>query len=173
MRTFLLVLAFVPLSAAHRPGTVDEDIVIDDPLISYAITGEIDEPDHVSTVTMDMPKDFALPFELLVPHRSAWKDFRPAYAVVAVGLPEPTDEERAYLPKEVPAGMGVYVDRNEDAERDVVFEDVLRRVYWSTGAVALAVRTGPMEIWVWSPDGQTGPFTLGFGVEEDFTGGAG
>ncbi len=33
--------------------------------------------------------------------------------------------------------------------------------------------SGDFEVWVWSPDGATGDFVLGFGVEEDFSNGFG
>jgi hypothetical protein len=171
MRSFVLLLLLVLPASAHQPGEVDHDITIDRPQISWSLEGELDEPDGVVTISMDMPTDFALPFEILVPHRSPQKDFRPAYVVVAGGLPAPTEEEKAMLPKEVPEGMGVYVDLNDDPERTVVFEDVLRRVYWSSTTVALPVRAGPVEVWIWSPTGQEGPFTFAFGVEEDFGGG--
>ncbi len=170
MKPLSLLWLLLPFAAAHQPGEVEDVVEIGNPLISYAISGELDEPGQVAIITMDMPTDFALPFELLTPHRAAYQAFRPAYAVIAAGLPAPTDGERAVLPEEVPAGMGVYVDLNDDAERAVIFEDVLRRVYWSTGVIALPVRAGSVEIWVWSPEDAMGPFTMAFGVEEDFTG---
>lgn len=171
MRPALLLLALLLPASAHQPTSVADTITIDRPEISWAISGEIDDAEHVTTISMDMPDDFALPFELLVPHRKAYADFRPIYAVIAAGLPAPSDEERALLPKDLPEGMGVYLDLNDALERYVVFEDVLREVYWSSGPIALALQAGPVEIWVWSPTGQTGPFTLAFGVEEDFGGG--
>ena len=168
---WLLLLGLLCQAQAHQPTSTDGDITIDNPAISWAVEGELDDADHVTTVSFDMPTDFALPFELLVPHRGKYEDFRPAYAVIAAGLPAPSEAELALLPKALPDGYGAYVDLNDDAARYVVFEDVLRRVYWSTGPVALPVRAGPVEVWVWSPTGQTGPYTLAFGVEEDFSGG--
>ena len=44
---------------------------------------------------------------------------------------------------------------------------------WTSGSFALHLpEAGDYEIWVWSPNLTTGDFQLGFGVEEDFSGGA-
>ena len=37
---------------------------------------------------------------------------------------------------------------------------------WTNGVVAHVLPAGDVRLWVWSPDGTTGKFVLGFGVEE-------
>jgi hypothetical protein len=172
-RALLLVwLLASPLSRGHGPAGLDEEPVeVPNPKVSWAYVGEFVDGDEVFEVVLDYPDEgFALPIEMLVPHQRALEDHRPAYAVVGPGLPPPTEEERALLPRAVPEGMGVFVERNDVAARRVIFEGVLRRVYWSSGPVALALDRGSSEIWIWSPEQSTGSFTLGLGVEEDFGG---
>ena len=93
------------------------------------------------------------------------------YRVIPISAP--TEEELALLPKEVPPGAGVYVERNDAADRLVIFESVMRRFYWSSEAIALALPPGDFEVWIWSPQKTTGDFVFGFGVEEDFSNGFG
>lgn len=163
----------LPAALAHQPAAVETELDIADPYISYAVNGTFAEGDEVYRVHLAYDRGFALPFELLVEKRAGNEEFRPMYAVVGPGLPAPTEDELALLPEALPDGAGVFLDANDDPERLVVFESVMRRVYWSTEATALVLQPGEYEVWVWSPDGATGDFVLGFGVEEDFSGGFG
>lgn len=172
MRWFLLAL--LPFASAHQPaevGTTDFDVA--NPYISYAVNGDFHEGDEVFTLHMSFDKGFALPFELLTEKRAGLEEHRPMYAVVGPNLPEATDDERDLLPKEVPAGMGIFLDKNDDEERLVIFESVMRRFYWSSEATALVLDPGDYEVWVWSPNHTTGDFVIGLGVEEDFSEGFG
>ena len=160
-------------ASAHQPTTAsDFEFVVEKPKISYALVGSFDDGDEVYTVRLAYDEPFALPFELLTEHREKFKEFRPAYAVVGPGLPAPSDADREVLPRDVPDGAGVFIDRN-DGEREAIFESVMRRAYYSSGAIALPLLAETYEVWVWSPDGDVGDFTLGFGVEEDFSDGFG
>ncbi|MEQ1506581.1 MAG: hypothetical protein ABMB14_30410 [Myxococcota bacterium] len=167
-----LALALTPVADAHRPLDGGTETEISDPTISWFVEGEL-TPGAVHEIHLELPRDFALPFELMVPHQSRYADWRPAYAVVGPGLPPPTDAERAALPRAIPDGEGAYVDLNDDPEREVYFEDVLRRTYWSSGTIALPLRAGDNHVWVWDPRGGEGPYGVGFGVEEDFGFGGG
>ena len=165
----VLVVAVAPVAHGHQPSAAGELLVsVTDPKVSWVFVGAFDEGDEVFQFDLDFDEGFAFPVEILVPHRSEWQDFRPRFAVVGKGLPAPTDEQRALLPRAVPAGMGVFVERNDRPDRVVLFEGVLRRMYWTSEAVALAVDAGETQIWVWSPDNTSGPFSIGLGVEEDF-----
>ena len=173
MRTvLLLMLLFVPEASAHRPSTAEAVTTIDDPTVSWVVNGELHNGDEVFRVKLDFPRPFALPFELMTEHRAGAADFRPAVAIVGPGLPSASAEVAARLPRTVPAGWGVYVDFNEATDREVYFEQVMRRTMYTTGSFAIALREGPNEVWIWNPDGTPGDWQLGLGVEEDFTGGA-
>lgn len=167
---FIALLAAWP-ATAHMPQKIALIQTVEKPRISWALYGRFDKGDEVYTIKLSYNTGFALPFELLVPHHNEMETFRPAYAVVGPGLPAPTTEESTFLPKTVPAGSGVFVARNDAKERLVIFESIMRRVFWSTGPVALPLRAGDYEIWVFSPDGTSGEFTMSLGVEEDFSGG--
>ncbi len=168
-----LLFALLPLAWGHQPARLVTDYDVENPYISYAVNGSFVTGDETFVVHLTYDRGFALPLELLTEKRRGLEGHRPMYAVVGPGLPPPTAEELAMLPAALDDGQGVFVDRNADAERLVVFESVMRRYYWSTGATALALDPGDYQVWVWSPEGTTGDFVLGLGVEEDFSGGFG
>lgn len=154
---------------AHIPTSTENEIDIESPEISHAIYGTLDgSEEQVFVVRVPFEEPFAAPFELLVPHRRSLADHRPMYAVIGPGLPAPTEDELALLPRPLPDGMGLFLEMNDEPERLVIFESFTRRTFWSSGPVALALEGEPHEIWVFSPDGTAGDFALGFGVEEDF-----
>ena len=127
----------VSVAGAHQAVTVSDTVLIDDPDISHAVYGSFDTGDEVFTIQLPFSEPFALPFEILVEHFEGKDDHRPHYAVVGPGLPAPTPEEEALLPKPLPAGAGVFLEKNDAPEREVIFESVMRRTYWSSGPVGL------------------------------------
>jgi len=155
-------------ASAHEPNTIraSEPFTVEKPDISYALYGTFETGDEVFEVRLSFEEAYALPFELLVPHKSKWQGPRPMFAVVGPGLPEPTEAERALLPRDVPEGAGVYVELNDDAQRHVIFESFTRRVFWSSSPIALRLLEGDYTVWIWSPEGTAGDLVLSFGVEE-------
>ncbi|MBX2802614.1 MAG: hypothetical protein KTR31_33350 [Myxococcales bacterium] len=170
----LSLMSWIALDAlAHRPQAVEERLVIELPKISHVIGGEFVTGDEVFTVVLEYDTPFAMPMEMQVPRLRALENHRPVFAIVGPGLPEPTPELLDWLPAEVPEGMGVWVQRNDEPEREVYFEQVMRRTMWTTGSLAVHFPSaGTYEVWIWSPDFSVGEFWYGFGVEEDFSGGA-
>lgn len=166
----LLSLGLSPRGHAHRPTAVQREFDVELPEVSHAIYGELAGPDDLYTVRLTFEQPFAMPLEILVPHRRSLEEHRPVYAVVGPGQPAPTPEEAALLPRPLPPGAGVFLERNDAAERLVIFESFSRRMFWSSGPMALALAAGDHEIWIFSPEGTSGDFVLGFGVEEDFSG---
>ncbi len=173
MRSSSFWLLLLPLVGAHQPGANEGITEVEDATISYAIYGDFPTGSELREVHFTLPTPYALPFELLVPHIAGNEDFRPVYAVVGPGLPLPTADQVALLPKALPEGWGLFLDQNDNDPRDVVFEGFLRRVSWSTGTIAIPLREGEHQIWIWSPEQTPGEFVMGFGVEEDFSGGFG
>lgn len=172
----LLVLVMIGLcglgrtSHAHVPLVAERELEVEAPEVSHAIYGTLGgDLDEVFVSRLRFAEPFALPFEILVPRRRALADHRPAFAVVGPGLPAPTAEQLAVLPRPLPAGAGLFLELNDAPERPVIFESFTRRAFWSSGPVALALEAGEHEVWVFSPAGTAGDFVLGFGVEEDFS----
>lgn len=157
---------------AHRPAILGARTQLDNPTVSWVLAGSFETGDEVFVLEMTFDRDFALPFEILIPRRDHLKDHRPWFAVVGPGLPAPSAELRAALPYEVPAGAGVFVEKNDRPDRYVFFEQVMRRTMWTSGAVAVPLQQGDVEVWIWSPDRTTGDIQFGFGIEEDFSDGA-
>jgi hypothetical protein len=152
----------------HAPKRLDPRVptVIDDATVSYALFGIFETGDEVFTVKLEHAERFAAPVEIFVPRREELRSHRPMYAVVGLGLPPPTDQERALLPVELPDGWGAVVELHDAAQRPVFFESFMRRFYWTSGNLAIVFPAGPSEIWMWSPRRTRGKFGLGFGVEE-------
>lgn len=172
MKTLLIgLLMALPAAQAHRPSAADLSLDVADPTISWVVAGVFASGDEVYTVNLTYETGFALPFEIMSPRQAGMEDHRPAYAVVGPGLPAPSDADRDYLPFEVEDGLGVYIERNEQAAREVYFEQVLRRTLYTSGTIALPLQAGESQVWIWSPEGTTGDWQLGFGVEEDFSNG--
>lgn len=165
----LVVLCCISTTShAHVPRIAEPELDIDRADISHAIYGTLEHPDDHFVIRLEFAEPFALPFDILVPRRRELSDHRPAFAVVGPGLPAPTPEQAALLPEPVPPGLGVFLELDEVDPRPVTFESFSRRVFWSSGPIALALAAGEFEIWVFSPKGTTGEFVLAFGVEEDF-----
>ncbi len=171
---WIALLLVLPLARAHQPAAGEgTEFVAEDPYISYAYNATFSTGEEVFRLELSYDRGFSLPFELLVEDRTENLEFRPMYAVVGPGLPTPTVDELAVLPEALPEGAGAYVDLNDDDPRSSIFEGVMRRVYLTSRPVALLLQPGDYEVWVWSPEVDAGDVVLGFGVEEDFSGGFG
>ena len=170
-RLRLLVLAVVVASTAqaHSPGLLDPDEPFDvaDATISRALYGNFRSGGEVFVLRMSFPEGFAFPLEVFVPHRDSLREHRPAYALVGPGLPTPPPEVVARLPSALPAGHGAFIDFSDENPRPVFYESFTRRFFWSSGVTGYVVPPGEIELWIWSPQGTTGKFGVGFGVEED------
>lgn len=165
----LLSIGLWPAYAmAHTPGRLRSNapFVVTNPQDSYALFGVFYAGDEVFVAQLRHATRFATPVEMLVPHTDSLKAHRPAYAVVGIGLPLPSDAERALLPKPLPDGWGAVLELNDVSPRPALFESVMRRFYWSSEPLAVVFPQGDSEIWIWSPAKTTGKFGLGFGVEE-------
>ncbi len=164
----LLACSIARQSHAHAPLVAAPELTVASPEASHAIYGTLDgDPTQLFVTRLRFDQPFALPFEILVPRRRSLTDHRPAFAVVGPGLPTPTDEELALLPRPLPPGMGVFLELDDAPERPVIFESFTRRAFWTSGPIALALEAGEHEVWVFSPEGTAGDFVLAFGVEED------
>ncbi|MGC4116567.1 MAG: hypothetical protein QM765_18715 [Myxococcales bacterium] len=157
-------------AVAHAPGMLDESgvTVVENPKVSRLLVGTFKTGTEVHVAKMHFETGFATGFEMITPHREELRDFRPAFAVVAKGLPVPSMEVQKRLPWPLPEGAGAFVDFNEENPRPVLWEFVMRRVYWTTDPTAVPLPAGETEVWMWSPQKRRGPFSLGFGVEEKF-----
>jgi len=154
----------------HRPTSFDAEEIVTDPTFSWTIPGKFESGTEVFSFTLDYEAPFALPFEILVPTAGGNGDFRPQYVIVGPGLPKPSDEVLAALPDDVEIGAddGVFFEANDDDDRFLFFEGVMRRALVSSGSTAVALGAGTSTIWIWSPNEDLGEFMFGFGVEENF-----
>jgi len=153
---------------AHLPNVLEVGEVynVPDPLLSFALYGEFTAESDVFEINMDLDKPLAIPVEILVPRVGELKEHRPAFAIVASGLPAPSAEDQAILPRGLEPGKGAVVVRNDDPNREIIFESFTRRVLLTNGVVAYVLPAGNVRFWIWSPRKTMGRFVFGFGVEE-------
>lgn len=169
MRRWLTLAVLVAWPGlAHAPGRLraDSPFVFERPEISYAAFGEFVTGDERFVITLTHQTRFAAPVEVLVPHQQNLAEHRPAWAVVGPGLPAPSAEELAALPMPLPAGAGAVVELNQVRPRPALYENVMRRFFWTSGPLAVVFPAGPSELWIWSPGRTRGEFGIGYGVEE-------
>lgn len=174
-KAILIVLSIVMVVAvahAHRPSRLKGETTIDNPYISWVLVGIFEKGDELFVLKMKLERPFATPFEIFVPRQEKYRNFRPQFAIVGPGLPKPSRQVEAILPKPLPAGAGVYYEPNDKPEREVYFETVMRRTMWTSGTTAVPLLKGDYQIWIWSSKQQKGKFQFAFGVEEKFDGGA-
>ena len=166
--TLAVALSVASPSLAHAPGKLDANaaFVVSNPKISLALFGLFVTGAERFVIRLSFDERFATTAEMLVPHQAPLRDHRPAFAVVGPGLPPPNAAELAALPEPLPAGFGAIVELNDQSPRVALFESIMRRVYWTSGALAVVFPKGDLEIWVWSPAGTKGKFCLGYGIEE-------
>jgi hypothetical protein len=163
----LFVLLVFPLTAfGHTPGELSEEVRLSTLEQSWALYGDFEKGDETYVIQIELEEGIGIPVEILVPEKEENNNHRPMYAVVGPGLAEPTEEERALLPYDIPNGMGVFVERHDKEERAEFYEAFTQTNFWTSEAVALQLDRGTHEIWIFSPEGTTGEFTLGLGVEE-------
>lgn len=169
--TPVLALGLLVATAAsgHVPDSLEDKLEVEAPYRSTALYGEFETGEEVFTVVLDYSeRAFSMPVEMLVPVRDEWEDHRPMFAVVGPGLPPPNAVTEALLPREVPEGMGVFLEQNSDDERAEFYEPFSDTNFWTSEPTALIFDEGVHEVWIFSPAGTTGKFTFGFGVEEEF-----
>ena len=153
-RSVGIAIGFVILASpawGHRPTSFDADEVVSDPTISWTIPGRFETGEEIFSFTLEYDSPFAAPFEILVPTANGNGDFRPRYAIVGPGLPEPTAAILEDLPAEavVENGDGVFYEPNADADRFLYFEGVMRRALVSSGSTAVVLHEGLSTIWDW------------------------
>ena len=148
MRKSLSLAVFITLLASpawgHRPTSFDAEQIVTDPTFSWTIPGNFETGDETFSFSIDYESPFAAPFEILVPTAGDNGDFRPRYAIVGPGLPAPSDDLLAALPAEVEVGEddGVFYEPNDDDDRFLFFEGVMRRALVSSGSTAVVLYEG-------------------------------
>ena len=118
LRFFPALLLLAPLASAHRPEPAQDELTIAKPKVSHVVGGNFETGDEVFRVLLDYDRPFAMPMEIMVPRDKDLENHRPVFAIVGPGLPEPTSEQRLFLPLEVADGHGVFIEYN-DRDREV------------------------------------------------------
>lgn len=167
---FTLVSGINEIAYAHRAvfcsnmGDMENAVLIDDPLVSHAVYGTIDDEKHVDFIKFNAREGDPLYIEVSVPMVEGSKDFKPSFALISKDLPS----SKETLPFSVPEGWG-YMAFNESIGGDEYFEPLTQTYYIRRQRVQLlAPATGEYYISVYSPENKAGKYSLVIGQMEKF-----
>lgn len=188
--TLMLMLALCLLlavpAAAHDPsiedadwGEFEEPVQTADATISYALYGYLDS-DDLDVFALDFPEaGMLLRAEVLVPVCGAhYADFYPQMVILAPAT-EGVAALELTLPFEIPADLipistaepeiTAEATSEPDAERATFVEPFGGTAFYEAPRIDLEVPApGRYYVAVYSPDGQTGDYTLATGYREEF-----
>jgi len=183
--------AHVPFLEPDRPSdapAVQFDpfpgaIRLPDVVVSRAVYGTLAPGEAFDAYRLSVSRPVSTPVEMLVPKSGAYRDFRPAFALVGTGLPA-AGAPPAFIRERLRTAYtavslvpGAYprvlvVPDPGTAERPAFYEPFSFTSYFRGGATRIDLRPGvTYYLVVYDPAGQTGEYALGIGEAEKFTAG--
>jgi hypothetical protein len=158
-------LAHYPLDLPGPASTIDQAFVLPSAQVTWNIYGLLQTPGEVSFIRLDdIDNDQSVALALRIFTRPAYADFTPTLALIAPGLPQPTET----LPFALPSGDGAIVApfTGDPSQRAVSGSGT--RFTWSTSSFDVPdLAGGPAYIAVWDPNGKTGEFNVTFNITPD------
>ena len=160
---------------AHRPsfsygeyGGPDSAFVVDDPDISIVIYHTLETGKEQLWLTFEAAAGDALFVQLATPVIERLRDYYPAMAILASGLPDPPDG----LPFAVPDGLGAVVYAvNADTQVNEFYEPFTGTSSWIYVTESYTLpEAGKGYIVGWDPAAKPGKLWVGVGTVEDFSG---
>ena len=183
--------AHVPFLEPDRPSdapAVQGDpfpgaIRLPDVVVSRAVYGTLAPGEAFDAYRLSVSRPVSTPVEMLVPKSGAYRDFRPAFALVGTGLPA-AGVPPAFIRERLRTAYtavslvpGAYprvlvVPDPAAAARDGFYEPFSFTRYYRGGATRVDLSPGlTYYLVVYDPAGQTGEYALGIGEAEKFTAG--
>ncbi len=158
------------MAGAHQPRfgdyyAIDEAYPVADPAVSIVVYKEVTCDSPQLWLALDPPDGFAAYVQLGVPQIDRLADYRPSLAVIAPGLPAPTEP----LPFALPEGTGVVV--LPAADTPTPFDEPFTQTsswIWVEQTVELP-QGGPAWLVAWDPSRRTGKLWVPTGTVEDFS----
>lgn len=168
----MLLLILLSDALAHKPSfgpgydSPSSAYVVEDPTVSIVVYSEITCEAPELWMTVDAEPGFPLYLQLGVPELPRLKDWRPAIALLAPGLPAPTEK----VPFDIPEGMGMMMFSTEQlAEPGMFFEPFSGTSSWVLVEETVVLpEGGPALVVAWDPGGYTGKLWAATGTIEDF-----
>lgn len=161
----VLTLGHVPIPT-DKPATDPADaIVVKDITLSQVAYFEVTEDTPRLWFTFDTIEAASLWLQLGVPYIDRLSDYRPAVAVLGLGLPPVS------LPFAVPDGLGgVILDSATAGEPEFFFEKFTGTESWILGTLDQALpQAGKYYIVAYVPDGRPGKLWVAIGKRDEFT----
>ena len=157
---------------AHRPIFTDDQatdpdtaIQIKAPQISQVVYREITKDSSQIWLSFEASKDFKLFVQIGIPVIDRLKDFRPAMAIVGLGLPDKD------LPFELPKNMGAKVLSTKDVEKPRFFHEPFTNTdsWILRSETVILPKAGRYYLVGYSSDEQIGKLWLSVGKKESFS----
>lgn len=166
------ICLLAPVVEAHVPYLELRDysevhpLALGDVTQSKAIYAWLSSGSDVDVLTFEITGPTRLFAEALVPVCPAYATFRPAFAVVGPGLPQP----EASIPFELPAGYGAWVVEPGAPESwDTFYEPFGGKSYYDGPNFDLQISTpGHWYLVYWDPAGVGGDYVASVGFTERF-----
>jgi hypothetical protein len=168
----MMSLLLLHEALAHKPtfgpgyGSPESAYLVEDPTVSIVVYSEITCQEPQLWMNVDAEPGFPVYLQLGVPELPRLKDWRPSIALLAPGLPAPTEK----LPFDVPEGMGITMFPTTAVEEPGMFFEP----FSGTSSWVLVEETvilpegGPALVVAWDPGGYTGKLWMATGTIEDF-----
>jgi hypothetical protein len=187
----LAVFALVIAIEGHQPtieqsncqgrNLVDCAVGIQDPTFaSVAVYGSLSAPREVDVYKIEPQLSETIPIEVLVPVRPHNQAFRPAIVIFGQDLTglewvetshaaDHSAHNHTQVPFEVPDGYQFHLIAPPEGERSFFFEPYSVESLWHGREEQIPVQAGrTYYIAVFTPDFQTGDYSLGLGAKENF-----
>lgn len=157
-------LAHVPNLSDGSAVDPNSAIELGDVQVSRAFYHEFTADAPQFWVTFTVAERQTLLMNFTVPRIARLEGYRPAFALIGPGLPDPPND----LPFDVPDGAGVWVHRFEDVTDPEVFHEPFSNVYaWELYSdFMLLPEAGRYYIAAYHPTGQPGKIQMGLAEAE-------
>jgi hypothetical protein len=141
---------------------ISKAVLIDDPLVSHAVYGEIKEKRQVDYIKFNIKKGETLHIELSVPLIKGNMEFKPSVAVIGKGLPC-NSNNTAFI---VPEGYGFFILNSENKYKKA-FEPFTQTSYLEKKRIQMLMPvTGECYLAVFSPEYDFGKYLVAIGDKE-------
>jgi hypothetical protein len=187
LTVFLLVISV----RAHQPTLAEAGcrsqnllecaVETQDPTFaSVAIYGNLSIPKEIDVYKFTPGLSETIPVEALVPVRRQNENFRPALVIFGQDLTgiervetswtaNHANHDHSRVPFEIPDGFQFHLIPPPEGERSVFFEPYSVEKLWDGREEQIPVQAGKTYyIAVFTPDFQTGDYSLGIGTKENF-----
>lgn len=165
-----MIFIFLLNSFAHKPSfgpnsSLEEAFLVENPNISIVVYQEMSCEDDQIWLSFTAEEGFGLYVQAGVPEIDRLATYMPRLAVIARGLPQPTED----VPFDIPEGMGVVLYNSESTPSEF-YEPFTQTSSWVwIEDIVQLPQSGEGYVVGWNDTGRTGKLWIATGEVEDFS----